>query len=347
MSLNLNIDLYGGKSILPVICGSCRGTAFYIGNQRFLTAWHVVSEAVSLNEDIILTHDEETLFCRLIPLGEMDVALLECDSEFHEITPIELLKTDFRQDIDLEIIGYPQEIGNGLDYFGVKVKNLKELNDHSRDFDVMVLRTDPFGFHSYSGYSGSPVLNQKGVAIGVVTDQMYNTLGYTSIRSISEKLKEKHIPFLENADQYDMRDVGIGKCMELAEAACNKMKSRYTKENHVKDEELETQFEIFCGYETDRWAKQARKKLSEWCKSVGPTIGAAVNKLNSLKAYRDGEDVDNYDLAVDMEFLLNKRESDKSDNYFVTGVFRDKLLEISSLMDDAQNAEMLEGERFM
>lgn len=331
---------------MPVTCGSSQGTAFYIGERRFLTAWHVVTEADSLQELIKLSIEGESKFCRMEKLEGMDAALLTCMSDLPDITPIELLKTDFRDD-DLEIIGYPQELGNGVDYFGVCVKNLKELNDHSRGFDVMVLRTDPFGFHSYSGYSGSPVLNQKGVAIGVVTDQMYNTLGYTSIRSISEKLKEKHIPFLENADQYDMRDVGIGKCMELAEAACNKMKSRYTKENHVKDEELETQFEIFCGYETDRWAKQARKKLSEWCKSVGPTIGAAVNKLNSLKAYRDGEDVDNYDLAVDMEFLLNKRESDKSDNYFVTGVFRDKLLEISSLMDDAQNAEMLEGERFM
>ena len=346
MSISLNINKYGGKSVLPVVCGSSQGTAFYIGDSHFLTAWHLVAEAEQLQEPIILTIEGESIYCRLEKLENMDAALLTCDNDLSNVIPIELLKTDFR-DEDLEIIGYPQELGNGIDYFGVSVKNLKELSEHNRGFDVMVLRTDPFGFHSYSGFSGSPVLNQKGVAIGIVTDQLYNTLGYTSIRSISDKLKEKNVHFLENADQYDMRNVGIGKCMELAKESCDKMTSRYTKENHVKDEELETQLEIFCGFETDRWSKLARNKLNEWRKNVGPTIRTAVDKLITLKAYMDGEEVDNYALAVDMEFLLNKRESDKSDNYFVTGFFRDRLFEISSLMDDAQSAEMLAKKRFM
>ena len=184
MNISLNINKFGGKSIVPITCGSSRGTAFYIGEGRFLTAWHVVSEAESLGEPICLLIEGNTVYCRLDKLGNMDAALLTSLNELPDISPIELLKAEFR-DEDLEIIGYPQELGNGIDYFGVSVKNLKALNDNSRGFDVMVQRTDPFGFHSYSGFSGSPVLNQKGVAIGVVTDQLYNTLGYTSIYSIS------------------------------------------------------------------------------------------------------------------------------------------------------------------
>ena len=149
MSINLNIEKYGGKSVVPVTCGSSTGTAFYIGERRFLTAWHVVAEAETPGESISLLIEGETKYCRLDKLEDMDAALLTCTSDIPDITPIELLKTDFRDD-EFEIIGYPQELGNGIDYFGVSVKNLKELSNHDRGFDVMVMRTDPFGFHSYS-----------------------------------------------------------------------------------------------------------------------------------------------------------------------------------------------------
>lgn len=346
MNLSLNIEKYGGKSIVPVTCGSSMGTAFYIGESRFLTAWHVVAEAESLQTPISLQIEGEPKYCRLDKLEGMDAALLTCTSELPDITPIELLKTDFRDD-EFEIIGFPQELGNGIDYFGVSVKNLKELNDHSRGFDVMVMRTDPFGFHSYSGFSGSPVLNQKGVAVGVVTDQMYNTLGYTSIQSISDKLQEYHVSYIEDPDRYDMRDIGIGTCVELAEKACQKMKSRYTKENHVENEALETWLQIFCGYKTNRWEKEFREELNDWYQKVSQSIKAAVNNLGNLKTYMDGCEVGKYEIAVDLEYLLNKRVSNKSDKYFVEGGFRNRLTEITSKMGDAQEAELLIKKRFV
>lgn len=345
MNLDLNIDYYGGKSILPVTCGSCRGTAFYIGNQRFLTAWHVVSESVSLNEDIYLIVDEKLLSCRLIPLGDMDVALLECENEMLDITPIELLKTDFRPNIDLEIIGYPQEIGNGIDFFGVKVKNLRKLYDTSKGFDVVVLRTDSFGFHSYSGFSGSPVLNTKGVAVGVVTDQLYNTLGYTSIDIIADDLTEKKVRFSENADQFDTRPFGIGTCMELATKACRKMKSRYTN-NHIKDEDLETQLEVFCGYNVDRWEKEFRQRMNKWYQNTNATYKAAIDKITSLKTFMQGDELSN-DCFRDMDYLLNRRESENSDDYFIRGKHRKELTDVISLMEVAQEAKDLSKKRFM
>lgn len=345
MSISLIINKYGGKAVLPVTCGSSRGTAFYIGEGRFLTAWHVVSEAESLNEPISLTYEGETKYCRLVKLEGMDAALLICVNDLPELPIIELLKTDFRDD-ELEIIGYPQELGNGIDFFGVSVKNLKELNDHSRGFDVMVLRTDPFGFHSYSGFSGSPVLNQKGVAIGVVTDQMFNTLGYTSISSISDKLREKHVFVLENADRYDMRAIGIGRCEELAEKSCQKMESRYIKDKHVEDKELEERLELFCGYETDRWAIAFRAEINQWYQDASQTIKVAVDKLSNLKTCMAGGAI-TFDTSLDLEFLLNKRKNEKSDLYFVSGKLRDRLIDISSQMGEAQDAENLSKKRFM
>lgn len=345
MSLSLNIDLYGGKSVLPVTCGSCRGTAFYIGERRFLTAWHVVSEAFSLQEDIYLSIGDDVLTCRLIQLGQMDVALLECDIDLQDIEPIGLLKSDFRPGVDLEIIGYPQEIGNGIDYFGVNVRNLKELKDKSKGFDVMVIRTDAFGLHSYSGFSGSPVLNRKGIAVGVVTDQMYNTLGYTSFEVIADELLAKHVKYSSNADQFDTRDIGIGTCMDLADEACRRMKSRYTVK-HVEDKELETRLEVFCGYDANRWEVMFRDGLQEWYQKTGVTYKAAVDKLSSLKAFMGGGEL-SYGCFNDIDFLLNRRRSEKTNDYFITGKFKKELSELSDLMEMALEAKNLSEERFM
>lgn len=345
MSISLNIDKYGGKSVLPVTCGSSRGTAFYIGEGRFLTAWHVVADAVSLNEPIKLTFDGDVLFCNLEKLDDMDAALLIYRDRLLNITPIELLKIDFRED-ELEIVGYPQELGNGTDYFGVCVKNLKALSDHSRGFDVMVQRTDSFGFHSYSGFSGSPVLNKKGVAVGIVTDQMFNTLGYTSILSISNQLSGKQIKFLDCSDRYDLRPFGIGRCEELAEQSCEKMKSRYSKENHVGDKELETRLQIFCGYGVDRWVGKYREELSQWYNDAGISIRAEVDKLDRLKSSMTGGDID-LETVRHLEILLNKRKNERADYYFVTGNIRNRLMEISDLMGKARDAQILHDKRFL
>ena len=332
--------------MFPVTCGSSRGTAFYIGEQRFLTAWHVVSDAEAFQEPISLIINGETRYCQLIKLNEMDAAVLHCEEVLPDIVPIELLKTDFIENAELEIIGYPQEIGNGVDYFGVQVKNLKKMTDLDHGFDVMVLRTDPFGFKSYSGFSGSPVLNAKGVAVGVVTDQMHNTLGYTSVAALADELWDKKIKLLEEVDRYDMRPIGIGRCEELAQEACLRMRGRYVKENHVENEELETRLEVFCGYNEDRWERQFREEMREWTQTVGKTIKTAVDKLIALNQCLSGGDI-NFDTARDMELLLNKRISAQSEAYFVNGKWRDRLLEISDLMDVAQDAKVFSQERFL
>ena len=176
MNLNLNIDNYGGKSVVPVKCREVQGTAFYIGNGYLLTAYHVVSDAEYDRSSIIVTIDGKDVLCELMKIGDiMDVALLRCLEPIDEnlIEKIPLLNTEFKKGLDLEIIGYPQEIGNGIDYFGVSVRNVRNLSNHTLGFDIVVQRTYAFGFYSYSGFSGSPVLNEFGYAIGVVTDQLH------------------------------------------------------------------------------------------------------------------------------------------------------------------------------
>lgn len=44
MSTLLNVDKLAGTSIVPIWCGSERGTAFFISENQLLTAYHVVVE---------------------------------------------------------------------------------------------------------------------------------------------------------------------------------------------------------------------------------------------------------------------------------------------------------------
>ena len=43
--MNLNIDNYGGKGVVPMFCGSyVSGTAFFVSPTHLLTAGHVLAE---------------------------------------------------------------------------------------------------------------------------------------------------------------------------------------------------------------------------------------------------------------------------------------------------------------
>ena len=152
MNLNLNIDEFGGKTVVPIMCREVHGTGFYIGNNLLLTAFHVVSDALYDGSKVIALIGGVENNCKVIPLGDSDVALLECLNPVDEevIGRIQLLDAPFMKDLELEIIGYPQEIGNGIDYFGVCAKNQRELSNTDRGFDVVVQRTDAFGFNSYA-----------------------------------------------------------------------------------------------------------------------------------------------------------------------------------------------------
>ena len=47
MNTHLNIEDVAGSIVVPVWCGSERGTAFFISPTKLLTAFHVVAEYVA------------------------------------------------------------------------------------------------------------------------------------------------------------------------------------------------------------------------------------------------------------------------------------------------------------
>ena len=313
--MNLNIDNYGGKGVVPLFCGSyISGTAFFISPTHLLTAGHVLAEYY-LDEEatvaVVVEDDYKT--CRVLAHQDIpDVAILECDNY---ICPNEfvlpLLSTKFREGIDLLIVGYPRELGNGVDYFGVTVKNSREKANLKGGFDRMVVRTDSFGFNSYEGFSGSPVINDFGMVVGIETDQLYYSLGYLSITAIKDVVEKKTgVKIEERDDLYDNTPYGLRRSINhIKNHTGDKLKTRYNDRVHVKNEDAETTIQSFCGYGFEERQIKIHESYDAWYSRMLGLRKKHIDGIPTLVQYlKDGKI--SIDVLSELYDLLNLHDSD-------------------------------------
>lgn len=248
MNTHLNIEDVAGSIVVPVWCGSERGTAFFISPTKLLTAFHVVAEYVADDSDIFISVNGITAECTCEELAKgRDIAILTCVSYINECSPYSLLASDCRKGQVLSIVGYPEELGNGIDAFSFSVVNVRTITSIPNQFDIVVRRIDTFALSTYMGMSGSPVVNDFGSVVGIVTDELYNSLGYTSIHSIMENLTEKGIKYEDNADLEDTSDFGLGTCAKYILEAQGQAGSRYSRDLQVDDKDTERIILRFAG----------------------------------------------------------------------------------------------------
>lgn len=248
MNTHLNIEDVAGSIVVPVWCGSEKGTAFFISPTKLLTAFHVVAEYVADDSEIFISVNGITAECTCEELAkDRDIAILTCVSYINECSPYSLLASDCRKGQVLSIVGYPEELGNGIDAFSFSVVNVRTITSIPNQFDIVVRRIDTFALSTYMGMSGSPVVNDFGSVVGIVTDELYNSLGYTSIHSIMENLTEKGIKYEDNADLEDTSDFGLGTCAKYILEAQEQAGSRYSRDLQVDDKDTERIISRFAG----------------------------------------------------------------------------------------------------
>lgn len=331
MNTHLNIEDVAGSIVVPVRCGSERGTAFFISPTKLLTAFHVVAEYVADDSDIFISVNGITEECTCEELAKgRDIAILTCVSYKNECSPYSLLASDCRKGQVLSVVGYPEELGNGVDAFSFSVVNVRTITSIPNQFDIVVRRIDSFALSTYMGMSGAPVINDFGSIVGVVTDELYNSLGYTSILSVMENLAEKGIKYENNADLEDTSDFGLGKCFKYILEAQEQAGSRYSHDLQVDDYDTERIISRFAGIGFDddlEIIANDYKKFSESTREVKKK--AEIEKFK--KQYVDNQIITN-EFVEGLYQLKNLRDKSYPDSsvHLFTAKEREQISDIIS-----------------
>lgn len=131
----------------------------------------------------------ESILCEVEELGgHNDVVILKCTKHIPHET-LQLLAAEFNEDLELKVIGYPSELGNNKDLISLSIRNRQQV--HRLEYDIVVIREDTLALYSYKGFSGSPVINEFGSVIGIMTRSVSQTLGYISIRQLTSPWLDK------------------------------------------------------------------------------------------------------------------------------------------------------------
>ncbi len=212
-----------------------------------LTARHILADAVD-NEDDVAIHVGNTSFsCNIVWMGDsdnmIDLAILKC-SDYVCPEPLRLLALPpDRRDIDLTVCGYPHENGGGRNLFEISVSPTATVN--GREYDVITAPTSLLSFVSYKGLSGSPVLNDSGSVVGVLTDQMNIVLGYKALATVRDILAEHGIVCSSNWEMEDNNPYGYGHALTLLTKQIDLAGDRYNEKFHVDNDTLMQKLERF------------------------------------------------------------------------------------------------------
>lgn len=231
--------------VVPVACGTEQGTAFFIEEDRLLTARHVVRayfNSGSAPAQIVLRIEGKEVFCTAEELehngAKYDVALLTIAKEEDYKTEdcLGLLRDPFIRDLRLRTYGYPKEVAMGETLVSLDVRNRLQIANWN---DRAVVRDDSLQLRFYDGLSGAPVVNKYGEVVGLVTLQNNQTLNYLSMERIQACLDDKGIAYSTDWEKEDDTLLGQGRSYQLCEEAVKTVGDRYMPDVHQKDDELE------------------------------------------------------------------------------------------------------------
>lgn len=232
-------------SVVPVRCDNERGTAFFVAPDTLVTARHIVAQNAVNGVPVIISTDKQVL-CDVEYIAEegvnVDVVLLKC-KDYQQEDYLKLLAAEFNEDRQLTIVGYPKEFGNCSDIISMEVQD--RLGNRKEDYDTTVVRTDSLAFTSYKGFSGSPVLNEKGSVIGITVNQHGGSLGYASIKSLATRLENHNLVVSKDWQSEDFSPCGRGTSQRQVEKAVGYVALRYNRNLHVGNSGFDEEVNMF------------------------------------------------------------------------------------------------------
>ena len=323
MSMKYPIDIRKAiyASIVPVKCDNERGTAFFIAPDTLVTARHIVAQNAVNGVPVIISTDKQVL-CDVEYIAEegvnVDVVLLRC-KDYQQEDYLKLLAAEFNEDRQLTIVGYPKEFGNCSDIISVEVQD--RLGNRKEDYDTTVVRTDSLAFTSYKGFSGSPVLNEKGSVIGITVNQLCGSLGYVSIKSLAARLEEHGTIVSKDWQSEDFSPCGRGSSQRQVEKAVGYAALRYNRNLHVGNSDFDEEVNMFA-------LRQYRLDKEKDVKKI--EYKAIISFGKELVKYRKGD----YDILFTMLRIWRNNNPNKEKwSPKIKDFYRDEYPKLQPLID--------------
>ena len=204
----------------------------------------------------------------------------------------------------------------------IRDRDIISIDVHDRigttrqDFDTAVVRTDSLALESYKGFSGSPVLNEKGSVIGVALKQISGSLGYCSVNSIKERLKLHGIDVSEDWQSEDFSPLGRGSSQRQINNAIEYAALRYNADLHVANKELDDKIDLFA-------VKEVQNVLYERLFKQESAALSIDYLLKHLPKYKRGEYENLYYYLEDIYVNYDKDEADQKE--YITKFFQEEL----------------------
>lgn len=311
-------------SVVPVRCDNERGTAFFVAPDTLVTARHIVAQYAVNGVPVIITTDKQVL-CDVEYIAEegvnVDVVLLKC-KDYQQADYLKLLAAEFNEDRQLTIVGYPKEFGNCCDIISMEVQD--RLGNRKEDYDTTVVRTDSLAFTSYKGFSGSPVLNEKGSVIGIAVNQLGSSLGYVSIKNIAVRLENHKVTVSKDWQSEDFSPCGRGTSQRQVERAVGYAALRYSRDLHISNATLDDELDLFA-------QRRKRTDVEEKLKKIEvDALGYNFDFSESLHEYQIG----NYDNLQKILYDWHNAHEEKDFTSFTLEFFQDNYIKLPKLIEE-------------
>ena len=308
-------------SVVPVRCDNERGTAFFIAPDTLVTARHIVAQNAVNGVPVIISTDKQVL-CDVEYIAEegvnVDVVLLRC-KDYQQEDYLKLLAAEFNEDRQLTIVGYPKEFGNCSDIISMEVQD--RLGNRKEDYDTTVVRTDSLAFASYKGFSGAPVLNEKGSVIGITVNQLGGSLGYASIKSLATRFENHNVVVFKDWQSEDFSPCGRGTSQRQVEKAVGYAALRYNRNLHVGNSGFDEEVNMFALRQYRLYKEKDIKEIE---------YKAIISFGKELVKYRKGD----YDMLFTMLRIWRNNNPNKEKwSPKIKDFYRDEYPKLQPLID--------------
>ena len=262
MHLNFEIRKHLLNAIVPLECGGQHATAFFVAEDTLLTVRHAVVDHLVNKDTLVFINVGQRILCEVEILGDIDVVILRCTQHVqHDV--LNLLSAEFNEDVDLMVLGYPSELGHNRDIISLSIRNRQRVENSK--YDILVIREDALALYSYKGFSGSPVVNQLGSVVGIMTYNVFHTLGYISIKKLADPwLNEHHINYNHDFLSEDMSMFGRGTSQVQISKAIKFAGSRYNPKLHQDVSDFSNILLSFVDKDAYKNAILYCEELKEW-----------------------------------------------------------------------------------